>query len=74
MIQSIILIAIGTFIGAFGGICFKKGVKQKIIDNLKSRFIYLGFFLYGISAIIYVIALSGNQLSKIYPLVSLGYI
>ena len=74
MINTIILISIGTFIGAFGAICFKKGVRKKLIDNIKSKYIYFGFLFYGVSAIIYIIALTGNELSRVYPLVSLGYI
>jgi uncharacterized membrane protein len=74
MIKEILLVGIATIIGAFGAICFKKGVKNTLIENIKSKFLYLGFFLYGTSAIIYITALSGNELSRIYPLVSLGYI
>jgi uncharacterized membrane protein len=74
MIKEIILMIIGTFIGAYGAICFKKGTRKKLLDNLKSKLIYIGFILYGISAIIYLFTLRGNNLSIIYPLVSMGYI
>jgi uncharacterized membrane protein len=74
MLKAILLIGIATIIGAFGAICFKKGVKNTLIENLKSKFLYIGFILYSTSAIIYIFTLKGNELSKIYPLVSLGYI
>jgi uncharacterized membrane protein len=34
----------------------------------------LGLFFYGISFIIYIFALSGSDLSVVYPLVSLSYV
>lgn len=77
-LSSIVLIIIGTIIGSFGSLYLKKGSdKFKIFEihkTIKHQNIIKGFLLYGISVIIYVIALSNADLSLVYPFVSLGYV
>ncbi len=74
---AILLVWFGTLIGAMGPILLKKGADAfsinlfKIIKNYNLIF---GLFLYGISLIIFVIALKGGEISVLYPLVSVGYI
>ncbi|MDD5086892.1 MAG: SMR family transporter [Candidatus Nanoarchaeia archaeon] len=73
---SILLVLIGTIIGAFGALYIKIGSKdfslniKKIIKNQK---LILGFVFYALSSVFYVIALKGGDLSVIYPIVSIGY-
>lgn len=74
---AILLVFIGTIIGSFGSLYFKLGAKDlnfNIKKQLKNYRLMLGFLLYGTSAIFYIIALRGGELSVIYPLVSLAYI
>jgi len=74
---AVILTVIVTVIGAFGALLLKLGSKKlsfypiKLIKNYKLIF---GFFLYGISTTLFIIALKGGELSVLFPLISLGYI
>ena len=62
---------IGTVIGAFGALLLKKGSRRVSLANLN---LVLGILLYGVSAIFYLVALKREDLSILYPLVSIGYI
>jgi len=74
---AVILIIFGTFIGALGPILFKKA-SDKLSFNpfklIKNYTLILGFLFYGLSMIIYLIAITGGELSVLYPLVSISYI
>ena len=71
-----IMLIIGTMIGAFGGYFFKKctngdnGIKGIIL----SPFLYLGGFLYLVSAILNIIVLRYLPYSVTLPLTSITYI
>ena len=70
-------ITIASLVGAFGAVYLKKGSKnfsfnfKKLINNYVLIF---GVFCYGVSTILYMVALKGEDLSVVYPLVSLTYI
>lgn len=71
------LVVIGTVIGAFGALLFKLGADKltfNLKELLKNHKLIWGFILYFISAVFYIIALKGGELSVIYPIVSLAYI
>lgn len=78
------LVIVGTIIGAFGPILFKKGAAsftinpKTILKNpfiiLKNYYVISGCFLYAVSAFIFIPALRGGELSVLYPLVSLSYV
>lgn len=74
---SIFLAFIVTIIGTAAALFLKFGSETfsfnplKLIKNYKLQ---LGFFLYGISSILFVLALKGGELSVLYPLLSIGYI
>jgi len=74
---SILLGFIGTIIGSFGALFLKIGSKdisiniKKLIRNYK---LILGFVFYGISSIFFIIALTGGELSVLYPLCAASYI
>ncbi len=78
------LVLLGTIIGAFGPILFKKGASRftinpkTILKNpliiLKNYYVVGGCFLYATSAFIFIPALRGGELSVLYPLVSLSYV
>ena len=74
---AILLVIIGTVIGSFGALLFKLGADKltfNIRELLRNYKIIWGFILYFISAVFYIIALKGGELSVIYPFVSLAYI
>lgn len=76
-VVSILLVVLSSVIGAFGGFVFKQSTK-----NLKFSFdglirnwrLVLGFFLFGIASITYIIALKGGDLNVLYPISSLTYV
>lgn len=78
--KDLLLILISVAIGAVGQIAFKFGAMQMVespgitlLEKIKWP-IVLGLFLYGISTIIWIIALKKVELSYAYPMVSLGYV
>jgi uncharacterized membrane protein len=73
----LLLIVPGIILGAYGSILLKKGAKDFTLDlsKLKNNMTALfGLFLYGISSILYVMALALEKLSVIYPLSAITYI
>ncbi len=72
---SIILVLMATFIAALGALLIKKVVNRySFREMFSSRLLWLGFFLYGLSFIFYIVALRGESLSVLYPLVSTTYL
>jgi len=81
---AIALAILGTLVGAWGPILFKKGSKKftldprKLIRNpmilLKNYQIIMGCILYLASSFIFIPALRGGELSVLYPTVSLAYV
>lgn len=72
---SVVLVLIGTLLGAVGALVIKQGVGGKSIRNFffTKNFI-IGVFLYGVSTVLYLIALKFENLSVIYPFVSLSFV
>jgi len=76
-ILAIILVLIGSFIGTFGSLYLKKGAKNfnfNILEQIRNKQLILGIFLFVLSSIFYIYALSMEKLSLLYPLTSLTYI
>jgi len=78
--KDLLLLIISVSIGAVGQIAFKYGAMQMVehpgvtlLEKIKWP-IVLGLFLYGISTILWIIALKKVELSYAYPMVSLAYI
>ena len=74
---AIATVLFATIIGSFGALYFKIGSETISIDIKKLAKNYnliLGFLLYGISAIFFIIALRGGELSVLYPLGAASYI
>lgn len=78
--KDLILILVSAAIGAVGQIALKYGAMQMVqnpgvtlLEKIKWP-IVLGLFLYGISTIIWIMALKKVELSYAYPLLSVGYI
>lgn len=78
--KDLLLILISAAIGAMGQVAFKYGTIQMVQDpgiTLLEKIkwpIVVGLFLYGISTIIWIMALKKLELSYAYPLLSISYI
>ena len=72
----VLLVLLGSIIGALGTLIIKRGTNKyySFLRLLKSKSLWIGLSLYGVSVIIYVLALSQERLSVIYPIVSTTYI
>lgn len=81
MINLIILLTIGIIIGAGGQIFLKKGLNQigeidfkktsilqTILKLLSNKFVFLGLSMSAIAAFLWMVVLSGNSLSFVYPI------
>ncbi|MFC1478038.1 hypothetical protein ACFL57_01100 [Candidatus Margulisiibacteriota bacterium] len=85
--KSVVMVMVPVLIGVVGQLFLKHGMLQigtfaitaaalsatflKVITNFSVVF---GFFLYGLSAFLWLIVLSRMDLSFAYPLLSVGYI
>ena len=68
---------ISSIIGATGGYFFKQASSNlsfKISSLLKNFKLFVGFFFFGIAALLGVIALMGGELNVLYPISSLSYV
>ncbi len=76
-LSAIMLVILGTFIGMFAPVLLKKAsgeFNRNLFQQLKNFNLILGLVLYVLSAIVFVIALRGGDLSLLYPLVSVSYV
>jgi len=77
MSLAIIVVLFDTIIGAFGSLYLKKGASKlsrnfrKVLGNYE---LFFGIFLYVLSMIIYIGALQYENLSVLFPVVSLTYV
>nr|AQS31544.1 hypothetical protein [uncultured archaeon] len=72
-----LLVIIATFSGALGALLFKiasTNVSFNLKKALKNKQLWGGVFLYGLSAMIFVVALKFGELSLLYPLAALSYV
>jgi multidrug transporter EmrE-like cation transporter len=78
--KQLLLILASVVIGAAGQIVLKIGASKSAHEDLNilklflNWQVFLGLFLYGLSALVWIIVLRKSELSYAYPLVSLGYI
>jgi drug/metabolite transporter (DMT)-like permease len=85
--RPVILILGCVVVNSFGQLFLKKGMTSigkigfelgRLVPTLSSAFsngfVLLGFFLYGISALLWMVVLSRVDLSFAYPFVSLSYV
>lgn len=76
-----IVALLSVVLGAVGQYFFKIGVDQIklasgniLLTGIKNPAIWTGLFSYGMSVLLWFYVLSQMELSKAYPLVSLGYV
>lgn len=76
----IFLTLVAAFITSYSQILFKRGLSRKlnsvmdIIATLKNRTIILGLLGYVVSFSLYLYALSGSQLSIVFPIFASSFI
>ena len=69
------LVLLDTLIGAVAALLIKKGTNKYSLTSLwKTKYLWFGLLLYGISIVIYMIVLPLAELTVIYPLVATSYI
>ena len=71
------LVVFATIIGALGPIFMKKGAKKFKLNFralMHNHELILGIMFYGIATILFIPALTGGELSVLYPFVSLSYV
>jgi drug/metabolite transporter (DMT)-like permease len=72
---SVALVLTGTVIGALGALILKKGTINRSLKELFfTSNLWMGLFLYGLSTLLYLLALRREEISVLYPLVSTSYI
>ena len=82
--NTIVIIIIGVIFAAFGQVSWKLGMNQagpltalnftSMTAVLQNPYVLLGFVMYGLSTIFWLVALSKKDLSFVYPFISLTYI
>ena len=71
------LVLFCALLGALGQLLFKLGsasVSSDILSWLANWKVLLGMALYGISAVLFIVALKYGNLSVLYPLIATSYI
>ena len=68
---AVLLVLVSTLIGASGAVLLKKGSDRISMTNL---YLISGLFLYALSTVFYIAALKLEQLSVLYPILSIGYV
>jgi uncharacterized membrane protein len=82
--NAVIIIVISVIFAAFGQVSWKLGMNQagqltalniaSLSVVLTNPYVLLGFIMYGLSTVFWLIALSKKDLSFVYPFMSLTYI
>jgi len=76
-IWAISLVILATLVGAFGPILLKKASMKKFSSFksiMNNHYLLVGFLLYTLSALLFIPALKGGDLSVLYPFMALIYI
>ena len=85
--KSLLLIFISVILGVLGQLSMKQGMLKvgyipleltKLSSNfsriITTPFVFLGLFLYAVSAMFWLVVLSRVELSYAYPMISIGYV
>jgi len=86
LIETLVLILVCVMMASFGQVYMKLGLtnvggiglsdllSQRLFSVLFEEHVFIGIGLYAFSAILWLVVLSGSELSFAYPLVALGYL
>lgn len=80
-----IMLAVSVCLAAAGQVFMKQGMRMigvfpakeiltRLITIVFNPFVFSGLFLFGISAVIWLVVLSRLELSFVYPMVSVAYV
>ncbi len=83
--RNLLLILVAIVLGSFGQVFMKKGMMtfgsvtlttiwSQLVRILTIPYVLMGFAFFGVSAILWLVVVSRNDLSYAYPMVSLGYV
>jgi multidrug transporter EmrE-like cation transporter len=81
-IRAIVMLLIAVSLGAAGQVCLKLGVNQLgagvgvlgVLRGIFTPYVFSGFVCYGLSSIVYLMALQKLDLSYAYPFVALSFV
>lgn len=74
---AIIILIVTSPLGPYGMIFIKYGTKdlrKSIFHPIKNYHLFLGFFMLGVSFILYAVMLRFADVTTLYPLTALGYV
>ena len=72
---AILLVVMSTLLNAVGQYFLKKGITNVTnLMQLINPYLIVGFGLYGISAVVLILALKHGSLSVLYPVIAVGFI
>lgn len=71
--SAIYAVILAAFLGALGQLLFKKSSPSNLRSCLRPIFL-LAILLYGISTVMFIVALKFEKLTILYPLISTSYI
>ena len=82
MTLALTVLIVAILLGAAGQIALKTGINQlgekpsplTVLRSILTRWVFLGFVCYGLSSLLYLMALSRLDLSYAYPMVALSYV
>ena len=76
-----------VILGVFGQLAMKKGVdmipggisvkdifSKELFSILFQRYVFIGIILYYVASLLWLVALSQEEVSFVYPLIAIGYI
>jgi multidrug transporter EmrE-like cation transporter len=81
--KPLLMVLVCTFIGAAAQILIKKGTAalgehpsmvETLVGMFTTRLLFEGYCLYGLSAVLLVLALRQGELSLLYPVFTLTYV
>ena len=76
-LTSIGLAVLSSLLAAVGQIGLKFGslrLKKNFAALMKNYALIAGLFFYGLSSIVFILALKGHELTVLYPIASLNYV
>lgn len=74
---AIVVVLSAAVLGALGQLNFKLGsdtLSFKITHLIINKHILIAILLYGISTVMFIVALKGGELSVLYPLIATSYV
>lgn len=69
-----VLALLSSLLGALGQVFLKFGVKNSLIESLKAPPVWAGAVFYGVAFLLWLEALKGSPLSRLYPYLALNFV